>query len=133
MFRRHFFLEKKGQFLKMKRALLCLLQNLGGGHVPPGPPVPLSMDCLNPDVIRGTESRLSQDIKSSEIHRKDRNRNGGGVFVTCKDHFKSWSLEDSDVNCEIIWTEIQTGTNNIIVETYYRLLSASINSLEQLN
>ena len=55
------------------------------------------------------------------------------MFVTCKDHFESWSLEDSDVNCEIIWTEIQTGTNNIIVGTHYRPPSASINSLEQLN
>ena len=37
---RHFegtsFLKKKGAFLKIKRALLCLLQNLGG-HVPPVP------------------------------------------------------------------------------------------------
>ena len=29
----HFFLKKKGPFSKIKRALLCLLQNLGG-HVP---------------------------------------------------------------------------------------------------
>ena len=35
--RGHFFLKKKGHFLKIKRALLCLLQNLGG-HVPPVPP-----------------------------------------------------------------------------------------------
>ena len=37
-----FSLRKKGHFLKIKRALLCLLQNLGG-HVPPVPPVPTSM------------------------------------------------------------------------------------------
>ena len=31
----HFFIKLKGQFLKIKRALLCLFQNLGGGaHVP---------------------------------------------------------------------------------------------------
>ena len=35
--RGHFFLKKKGAFLKIKRALLCLLENLGG-HVPPVPP-----------------------------------------------------------------------------------------------
>ena len=37
-----FFLRKRGHFQKIKRALLCLLQNLGG-HVPPVPPVPTSM------------------------------------------------------------------------------------------
>ena len=81
-------------------------------------------------------------MKSSEIfpcnfqkyvHRKDRNRNCGGVFVTCRDHFESLSLEDSDVKRKIIWTEIQIGTKNIIVGSYYRLPRASINSLEQLN
>ena len=34
---RHFFLKKKGAFSKIRRAPLCLLQNLGG-HVPPVPP-----------------------------------------------------------------------------------------------
>ena len=37
-----FSLRKKGHFLEIKRALLCLLQNLGG-HVPPVPPVPMSV------------------------------------------------------------------------------------------
>ena len=32
-----FFLRKRGHFLKVKRALLCLLQNLGR-HMPPVPP-----------------------------------------------------------------------------------------------
>ena len=35
-----FFVRKRGHFLKIKRALLCLLQNLGGWHVPPVLPVP---------------------------------------------------------------------------------------------
>ena len=38
----HFFLKKKGYFLKMKMAILCLLQNLGE-QVPPVPPVPTFM------------------------------------------------------------------------------------------
>ena len=37
--RGHFSLREKGHFLKMKKALLCLLQNLGG-HTPPVPPPP---------------------------------------------------------------------------------------------
>ena len=38
----HFSLKKKGHFLEIKRALLCLLQNLGG-HVPQCPMIPTSM------------------------------------------------------------------------------------------
>ena len=35
--RGHFFLKKKGAFFKVKRALLCLLQNLGGVRAPSAP------------------------------------------------------------------------------------------------
>ena len=38
-----FLLKKRGHFLKMKRALLCLLQNLGRARAPSVPPVPTSM------------------------------------------------------------------------------------------
>ena len=38
-----FFLRKRGLFLKIKRALLCLLQNLGGALAPSAPPVRTSM------------------------------------------------------------------------------------------
>ena len=42
-----FSLTKRGHLLKRKRALLCLLQNLGG-HVPSVPPVPTSMSLSRP-------------------------------------------------------------------------------------
>ena len=35
--RGHFFLKKKGTFFKVKRALLCLLQNLGGARTSSAP------------------------------------------------------------------------------------------------
>ena len=41
--RGHFSLKKKGHFLKIKRALRCLLQNLGGTCPPVPPPAPTSM------------------------------------------------------------------------------------------
>ena len=41
--RRHFFHKKRGHFLKIKRPLLCLLQNLGG-HMPLVHPVPTSIN-----------------------------------------------------------------------------------------
>ena len=40
--RGHFSLRKRGHFLKINRALLCLLQNLIG-YVPQCPPIPMSM------------------------------------------------------------------------------------------
>ena len=40
--RGHFLLKKKGAFSKIKRELLCSLQNLGGTY-PQCPPVPTSM------------------------------------------------------------------------------------------
>ena len=48
--RGHFFLKKKGAFIRLKSALLCLLQNLGGAHAPSAPPVPTSLR-----VIKGEE------------------------------------------------------------------------------
>ena len=38
-----FFLRKQEHFLKIRRAFLCLLQNLGGGTCPQCPPAPTSM------------------------------------------------------------------------------------------
>ena len=43
--RAHFSLRRRGHVLNMKRALLCLLKNLGG-HVPPVPPVPTSLNVI---------------------------------------------------------------------------------------
>eukprot|EP00112_Aurelia_sp_Birch-Aquarium-sp1_P017464 Seg405.6 transcript_id=Seg405.6/GoldUCD/mRNA.D3Y31 product="hypothetical protein" protein_id=Seg405.6/GoldUCD/D3Y31 len=42
-FKGTFFIKLKGHFLKIKRALLCLLQNLGGTRAPSAPPVPTSL------------------------------------------------------------------------------------------
>ena len=53
--RGHFFLKKKGAFLRMKRPLLFLLQNLGG-HVPPVPPRFLRLCVYFGDVPSGRVS-----------------------------------------------------------------------------
>ena len=97
---------------------------------------------FKPDIIIGSESWLSSDIKNSEIfpdnfkinvERKDRNKNGGGVFVAVRDNYETSTVEGGDANCEIAWTEIQTDSKNVIVGPYYRPPSATIDSLEQLN
>ena len=46
-----FSVRKMGHFLKIKRALLCLLQSLGE-HVPPVPPIPTSMSVGVKNTLR---------------------------------------------------------------------------------
>ena len=41
--RGHFFHENRRAFFRNEKGTLCLLQNLGG-HVPPVPPVPTSVN-----------------------------------------------------------------------------------------
>ena len=62
--RGHFFLKETGHFIGIKRALLCLLQNLGG-HVPPVPPVPTSM--FASDSFRIAKRSIAALMTISEI------------------------------------------------------------------
>ena len=101
-----------------------------------------SCEYLKPDIIIGSESWLEKDIKTPEIfpdqyqtnvYRKDRNKNGGGVFIAAKENFSSWTIDNSDTDCEIIWTEIQTSLKNIVIGSFYRPPSSTIEALEHLN
>ena len=67
------------------------------------------------------------------MERKDRNKNGGGVFVAVSDDHETCTVEHSDADCEIIWTEIQTDNKNVLAGSFYRPPNATIESLEQLN
>ena len=49
--RGHFFLKKKGHFLRIERAFLCLLQNLWK-HLPPVPPSSVPMSLLVVALIK---------------------------------------------------------------------------------
>ena len=71
-----FSLRKTGHFLKIERALLCLLQNLGG-HVPQCPLAPTSMItkdialCLNAIPVQdtidlGTENEFEQSHSTQQ-------------------------------------------------------------------
>jgi len=103
-----------------------------------------SIDYTKPDIIIGSESWLSPDYKNSEIFpldfqtnvfRKDRNKNGGGVFIAVHDKFRAsegtCSVNTSD--CELVWAELQTKTKSVMIGSYYRPPNANINSLNNLN
>ena len=63
----------------------------------------VAVDVHKPDVICIVETWLSADILDSEIkltgyqlHRKDRNRHGGGVLIYVRDYFVCNFLPSSD-------------------------------------
>lgn len=100
------------------------------------------IDYFKPDVILGCESWLSSEHKNAEIfpdgyhkniYRKDRNKNGGGVFIAVHDSFETWEVENSNSNCEIVWIEMQTKTKNIVLGCFYRPPSADIANMEELD
>ena len=64
---------------------------------------------LNLDIIFGCESKIDCSIPTYSlftsnytIFRKDRDANGGGVFIATRDTLVSSDLPDFDTNCEVI-------------------------------
>ncbi|CAG2208939.1 unnamed protein product [Mytilus edulis] len=100
-----------------------------------------SVEYIKPDVIIGCESWLANDHRTAEIFpngynknvfRKDRNKNGGGVFIAVHDKFTTSAVENSENDCELQWAEIQTKTKSVIIGSYYRPPNASIDALHNL-
>ena len=100
-----------------------------------------STDYIKPDVILGCESWLSSEHSNAEIFpdgyhtnvfRKDRNKNGGGVFIAAHDSLTISEVSNQENNSEIIWAEIQTVGKPIIIGSYYRPPNAKANSLNDL-
>ena len=63
-----------------------------------------------PDIVLGCESKLCNSMCSYEffpknytVFRKDRNVNGGGVFVATSDRIISYEIPELDTDCEIVW------------------------------
>ena len=68
-----------------------------------------TLDIHRPDIVLECESKLCNSMCSYElfpknyaIFRKDRNVNGGGVFVATSDRIISYEIPDIDTDCEII-------------------------------
>ena len=87
------------------------------------------LDCVNPDVVIGTESWLNNDIVNFSvfptdhynIYRRDRGSRGGGVFIMVKNTILSTREEDLETNCEIVWCKINIQrSKTLFVGAYYR-------------
>ena len=102
-------------------------------------------ECVNynkPDAILGWESWLSSDYAKSEIFpcgyqtnvfRKDRKKNGGGVFISVHESLTAIEIDNNNSNCEVIWAEVQTQGKPTTIGASYRPPSAKESSLKDLS
>ena len=82
----------------------------------------------DPDIICGTETHLDNTYFTSEvfpdtydIHRKDRNRYGGGVFIGVRRDLLAMPEETLDTDCEAIWVKIIfAGKQPLYIGSFYR-------------
>ena len=79
-------------------------------------------------IVALTETHLDGTVTDSEInipnytiHRKDRNRNGGGVAIYIHNNLTATRRLDLEVpNLEIVWVEIKVDKHKILVGSCYR-------------
>nr|XP_054755228.1 uncharacterized protein LOC129261189 [Lytechinus pictus] len=98
------------------------------------------IESKKPDIILGTESWLEQDINSAEIFpsnfnifRKDRNSNGGGVFVAINKKVPCFERKDLvDEENEVVWCEASLSGQTILIGAFYRPPGENINPINRL-
>ena len=70
---------------------------------------------------------------SYDFFRKDRNVNGGGVFVATSDRIISYEIPDIDTDCEIIWTCLLfSGSKPLYLASFYKPPYTTSQPLEAL-
>jgi hypothetical protein len=68
------------------------------------------------------------------VLRKDRNSNGGGVFVAIRDSIISTDIPNLDTNCEAIWANIQFANSKpLYIASFYRPQVSVGNPIDELN
>ena len=96
----------------------------------------------NTDIIVGTESWLTPDIKDHEVfppdftvYRRDREiGQGGGVFIAVRADVVSLREKDLETECEILWIKLNIASNkNLYIGAYYRPNATDDWSGHQLN
>ena len=96
---------------------------------------------IDPDIIMGCESKIDSSIASYSVFpqnyniiRKDRDKNGGGVFLAIKNSLIVSELPGLDFNSEIVWANLHfANAKSIYLASYYRTPNAGPASLEDLN
>ena len=126
-----FELEKQSNF----RTMIVNCQSLRGKIAS----FQTAIEYIKPDVILGSESWLDGTINNSEIFptnynviRKDRNLNGGGVFIATKDCYNVTEVPEGDTEGEIKWARIELeASQDMYVCSYYRPPNNNLDSFKQ--
>ena len=93
-----------------------------------------------PDIVLGCESKPNNYMCSYEffpknytIFRKDRNVNGGGVFVATSDIIISYEIPDLDTECVIIWAGIHfSGSKPLYLASFNKPHNTTSQPLEAI-
>ncbi len=99
------------------------------------------IEAHKPDIICGQESHIDNTFTNGEIFppgynvsRKDRNINGGGVFVAVSNKFVSSTEYSLDTECEIMWCKISiSGSKPLYIASFYRPTNDNPEALLALN
>ena len=99
-----------------------------------------ALDIHRPDIVLGCESKLCNSMCSYEFFpknytllRKDRNVNGGGVFVATSDRIISYEIPDLDTDCEIVWAGLHfSGSKPLYLASFYKPPNTTSQPLEAL-
>ena len=96
---------------------------------------------IQPDCILGCESWLDSNVSSSEIFppaydviRKDRNCEGGGVFIATKKDYITSQLSEGDSESEAIWAKVHLSkSKSLVLGSVYCPPPVELSVVEQIN
>ena len=98
-----------------------------------------TLDIHRPYIVLGHESKLCNSMCCYEfflnytVFRKDRNVNGGGVFVATSDRIISYEIPDLYADCEMIWAELHfSGSKPLYLSSFYKPPNTTSQPLEAL-
>ena len=102
------------------------------------------VDFYKPDILVGTETRLTPDMYDSEyfppelgftVYRRDRtDQKGGGVIILVNSNFISEEKTEYKSACENLWVQLNlTGSNSVLIGAYYKPHKLDQLSSEELN
>ena len=98
------------------------------------------LDIHRPDVVLGCESKLCNSMCSYEffprnhtVFRKDRNVNGGEVFVATSDRIISYEIPELDTDCGIVWAGLHfSDSKPLYLASFYKPPNTTSQPLEAL-
>ena len=93
-----------------------------------------------PDIVIGTETWINTTVTDNQIfpqnyklYRKDRNMQGGGVFIAISNDILSTPVTELQTDCEIIWAKISlVGRKDMYIASYYNPKTSNEGSLDEL-